>query len=718
MNIGLINFSPVDLETQSPVLQHMESPLASGPQLIDEIASLRTKLATLETQLFKILPESRDTISFVQADSSLNSALLLAKKNRLSISGSFQRSKLWRDDPFACYLFDNLRKYHDGVQAKILETSQTEQSKDLQKQVRLRKKGRFGTKNIKDNQLSLKAQMEAALPSKDHVLRHVGRFLREIHPFFPVLIEQDFYADINKILTVKNGRIELDISQKSDYLVTATILLAMRFSYQSLFLKQQAGAYLDTEEEQLLEPPVNADVVNLVNYALFESNSLRKSNVCTLQLLILLRNYQVMCQEDGDGGDGTDGYTMNGMICQLGLGMGINRGLRYPIRSKEVSHIYSPSNIEFRLLWTRLWWSCLQMDMEHSVAYGKAPVLLLTNSDHGAETHINDPLVEDRIQKMKALYPMLQKVLVQLHNVTEKPKILDILSALKFLDSQRPLFIQKRIFADPTATLISTISDTISGMRLNTLMFMLDCYLLLHFEKHRMLSDYSTTLQRSVTGCFQLLDLAFSTLNLMKTDFSGHIMQLIHPVATCIYKALQFLIYWGLRLLFMRSKITPKQSTASELLNSVISIMRDCIKVVAILGDQDYLCYRLFENYSFVLKFLEGNGEPMFYLEDAQLLESLNLMDSLTPQQLAEYSETFKKFSVSPQITTVSRYTTFWPANETRDSLFQRFRRTIEQVPGYVQQDTWKDWILNTNIFEDYEGLFADLQFPTDINYM
>ncbi|KAG7841250.1 hypothetical protein KL941_005347 [Ogataea angusta] len=718
--VSVLNFKTNSLE--NAVIKHLpRSPrttVSEQASLISEIGDLRMKLASMEAQLFTVMPESRDTVSFIQAEPNPNTALHMAKKNRFICGGSFQRNKIWRGDPFACQLFDDMRRYQENIKAELLAMSKTENPNDLQRQVRMRKKGQKRFILEEGEKLSLKSQMEAALPAKETVMRHIHYYLRAIHPVFPVLLEDEFVANVNRMIQEEKGRCVLQFGQKSDYLVTATLLLVMRFSYQSLFLKHQVGAPLNGDELVLIQQPVNADVINMVNYALFESNFLRKTSIESLQALMLLRFYQITCQEDGDGGDGTDGYNINGLICQIALGMGINRPLRFPIGDKKASKLYHPQNERLQLLWQRLWWTLLEMDMEHSISYGKTPILLLENSDHGPAMVGDSEIINDRMNKMKIIFPFLQKFLVQVHQVREKPRVVDLMSAVSLLDSQRGLFQYSSYFQDPYASLLSTISNVKSEIHINTLIFMINCYLMLHFERNRIITDYSIILQATVTVFLRNLDLTLRSFNRLKTDFSAHIMYIIHPMATCVYKSIQFLVYLGVRLLLMQTKNDEKQPLVTELLQNVVAVMRNCVKLLAIMGDQDYLCYRLYETYSYLMRILENKGEPVFNLRNPALETAPNLLAFITMQQLKDINRQLSEFTKSPQFVAVTEYALFWPANETEDSLFQKFQRSIDATMPSSELNIWNDWIMKTNIFEDYEGLFDNLQLPVDLTYI
>ncbi|KAG7894324.1 hypothetical protein KL908_001696 [Ogataea polymorpha] len=718
--VSVLNFKS-DV-TETPVIDQLprapQTGISEQASLIYEIGDLRMKLASMEARLFTIMPESQETVSFIQAEPNPNTALHMAKKNRFICGGSFQRNKIWRGDPFACQLFDDMRRYKEVIKAEMLAMSKTESPNDLQRQVRMRKKGQKRFILEEGEQLSLKSQMEAALPAKETILRHVNYYLRTIHPLFPVLLEEEFVASVNRIVQEEKGRCTLCFGQKSDYLVTAALLLVMRFSYQSLFLKHQVGAPLNGDELVLIQQPINADVINMVNYALFESNFLRKTSIESLQALMLLRFYQITCQEDGDGGDGTDGYNINGLICQIALGMGINRPLRCPVWDKKTSKLYHPQNQRLQLLWQRLWWTLLEMDMEHSILYGKMPILLLENSDHGPATVSDSDIISDRISKMKIIFPFLQKLLVQIHQVREKPRVVDLMSAVSFLDSQRGLFQYNGYFQDPYMPLLSTVSNMKSEIHLNMLVFMINCYLMLHFERNRKIGNYAVTLQATVTGFLRNLALTFRSFNRLKTDFASHIMYVIHPMATCVYKSIQFLVYLGVRLLSMQTKNDETQPLVTELLQKVVAIMRNCVKLLAIMGDQDYLCYRLYETYSYLMLILENKGEPVFNLKNPALESAPNLLASITMQQLNDINNQLSEFTKSPHFVAVTEYALFWPANETEDSLFQKFQRSVDATMPSSELDIWNDWIVKTNIFEDYEGLFDDLQLPVDLNYM
>ncbi|KAK9473852.1 uncharacterized protein V1510DRAFT_323219 [Dipodascopsis tothii] len=72
-------------------------------------------------------------------------------------------------------------------------------------------------------------------------------------------------------------------------------------------------------------PMLTTRLYGFASCTLRRTNYMAKPNLTIAQILILLKLHHVLTPEDGDGGDGSDSSVFTGMLCQLGLTMGLHR---------------------------------------------------------------------------------------------------------------------------------------------------------------------------------------------------------------------------------------------------------------------------------------------------------------------------------------------------------------------------------------------------------
>ncbi|ODV83739.1 hypothetical protein CANARDRAFT_202449 [[Candida] arabinofermentans NRRL YB-2248] len=408
--------------------------VTSSPNIastITEIAILKKRLEELENNIEARSPgKATDTISLIYDKNGDCSLLLMSKKNRFLCLGSFCYITMWKRDFLVSHLLEDFRRLKMEVRARIKEVN--------------------GVVDKTDSE-HLARKMAAFFPPEQITNLHLNRFFDYIYPFIPVLDEKGFRDSVSSILSFSNvdGRLELKIDKKLDLVIVATLLVMMRLSYTTLYLANDAQPVSqDSDAFQILEYPINLTVIEYVHFALQNVNYLRKSSIEVLQLLLLIRRYQSISQEDNDGMAATDGYIYNGLICETALSMGLNRNLSENVCDSSIPQVTDVQNPKFNSVCQKLWWSVIEMDITHAMRFGKKPAI--HQDDSATELPLFDPSASNSYNlASEKFFPIFNfKSVHNLPNMIEKLSVFQLTE----LDAKFQQFLNLEIFKEMTDT--------------------------------------------------------------------------------------------------------------------------------------------------------------------------------------------------------------------------------------------------------------------------
>ncbi|CAI5760032.1 unnamed protein product [Candida verbasci] len=184
-----------------------------------------------------------------------------------------------------------------------------------------------------DQELKLIEKIKITLPKQRIIWLLINKFFAELYPFMPILDEVSFKTEMERILGVEDYKDEppqVVIEKRLDFAYLGIMLIIIRLSYLALFSNknennQQNFESNNEELKYLLNNPININLIDMAQLCLEQFEIYRKTNLIVLQCTFLLRLYRMFAPEDGDGADGGDSQTFNGMLIQMSYNLGLNR---------------------------------------------------------------------------------------------------------------------------------------------------------------------------------------------------------------------------------------------------------------------------------------------------------------------------------------------------------------------------------------------------------
>ncbi|KAF3985393.1 hypothetical protein FT663_05314 [Candidozyma haemuli var. vulneris] len=284
----------------------------------------------------------------------------------------------------------------------------------------------------------------AILPSKKVLWTHVDRFFQYIYPFHPFLDEQHFRSSIERILGPKaysdDSFQSVEISGRIDLTFIGILCLVLRMSYLSLISNEvsentDVSKRADGDKDQhLLSCPIGIEFVDFSRFCLNQYQVSNRASLGVVQLVVYMRIYMESAPEDPDG-PGRDSHQVNnGVLLQLAYSIGLNRE-----PDKMMDTLNNPRLNNVR---RKLWMFVTHKDYTNSIKFGtpftssalfsdtKFPFLDATNSNGPS-----DSIVEESIQPIEALMPIIKDVLKTILFMNEETVISEFITHLNQLES-------------------------------------------------------------------------------------------------------------------------------------------------------------------------------------------------------------------------------------------------------------------------------------------
>lgn len=271
-----------------------------------------------------------------------------------------------------------------------------------------------------DDELALADKIELILPNESVIWLLVGRFFTHIYPFYPVIDEVCFRANISAIIGLEGydnkKKVLINVEKKLDFANLGLLLLMLRFSYLSLLstIESVNERNLNTSDQSpeaqrlkfLLNNPINLEVVDCAQECLNQFNLLRRVNMTIMQLALFTRLYHMYAPEDGDSADGGDSQVFTATLVQMALLLGLNRE---PDLFPDACNDEKVNNIG-----RKIWYMLLILDFNNAMALGTPLSIYKSMFDtkfpfykHG-NSNIIDTELEMRI--LSASFPRMDRV--------------------------------------------------------------------------------------------------------------------------------------------------------------------------------------------------------------------------------------------------------------------------------------------------------------------
>ncbi|KAI5958669.1 hypothetical protein KGF57_002514 [Candida theae] len=326
------------------------------------------------------------------------------KKKESGQEWEFQERAIDRDGFNDLRLYGNVRTkfkqsgIRDGTSA-IATTSKptgsSEQKSDVKRDTGIspepEKKSRgamsFGKGKIEE-ELNLIENLRDYLPKQKVIWKSIELFFTHLYPFFPLLDEQDFVREMERILGPKDFNdskiTDLKIEKRLDLAYLGALFIIIRFAYVSLVTnrttlmdKKMANGTDNRQEmdvQYLLLNPAEMKLIEMAELCLDQFNLNRRCALIVLQCTFLLRLYYMFGPEHGDGSDGGDSQVINGLMVQMALAIGLHRDGSvvtniYDIISDEES-IVEEDSAKQQNIHRKIWFFLVICDLIQGYQYG------------------------------------------------------------------------------------------------------------------------------------------------------------------------------------------------------------------------------------------------------------------------------------------------------------------------------------------------------------
>lgn len=187
----------------------------------------------------------------------------------------------------------------------------------------------------------------------------IDRFMQSANIMFPVVNPAVFRSDMAKYWKAKELAVQESSksggnrdskpfwmsTRKNDMRGAALFAMMLRLGRLSLAPDwKPSSAGFDDSYSVLFGPRL----LSFVWSCLRETNYMGKPNLVVAQTLICIRLHQMVAPEDGDGSDGSDAAGFLGMLCQVGMSMGLHRDPSlFPSMPPNLADLW-------RMLWSQM----------------------------------------------------------------------------------------------------------------------------------------------------------------------------------------------------------------------------------------------------------------------------------------------------------------------------------------------------------------------------
>jgi len=646
-----------------------------------------------------------DKLSLVLDEFGKNILTIGVKKNRMGAFGSFKMGIMWKRDPLMNTMFAKFRLMKKKVEAKVIAEPKLcpkkshgylSGLKNLERQVKLRKrmsKQRFVVKDDKE----LEDMMAALFPPQDVLDWHLNRFFRYIYPFCPIFDEYIVLAYTKRIVVYEDdpsgdSKVHLEVKTKLDLVRAATLLLVLRLSYISVYLETETNNPLSPKYDQkILTNPIEANTMTLARMVLERVNFLRKTSLEDMQLLLLVRLYQIIAPEDGDGGNYGDGCIFVGVLASTAVSIGLNRKIDNMIKTDT----FARTADSFHNLWGKLWLTCMEMDLELSLVYGKKPYIDIDDWDTPfpstdiKNTNLRDFYVDkysiDRLSKFRKMYSELYLLVTSVHKLRKPPAIKDVLlhidDIMKMCNQLYPVNFQEGYLTADVFSL-DVINSIKSILVIYPFILNVQYYILLHYESTDQFDKFLVLFNQIIDNVLYALEISIGTFVHIFTTMSAHALMLnayiIQAVNKIIYILLSFSVHVRLAGYRVESRISKDgermysevresqehlKSQFELLRENIFAIMKLANKCPAFSLEHYYTSFRSYGNCKCLIGWTKKGGKPIFDFEDPSWLEHSNLIEGFSKEQVQSVNQKIAKFLSLDSCVKLGEMTKRWSSN-------------------------------------------------------
>lgn len=442
--------STITSPSASTISQPSNLPTYNGPSNNQLANYIRDHLASLGVDINEKLDIYRPTNSYLNESKNSSNDYRTTSFN----SGPFSWLSIISKDPLATPIRDAVILAKKDILTKFKKSALQKSFVDINNVTNLQPNSNITnlSNNLNQNEtLQICKNIINILPNKRVIWLFIDRFFKYLYPFMPYLDQDLFIADIERIVNTNrindlNSNFEikitsLSLSEYPDLAIIGTLLIVLKFSYESLFTTD--GSFVENKPHNDLEDYLikfnQQDI--LIKYANQCLNQylilLKRSPLPILQCALLFREYQKVngCDVFVDG----DSYIYTGLLIQIATTLGLN---------KEPST--TPTNdiraCKINQLKRKIWYSLVSADINQYTQMGIPPVIdekfyntKLPEFDPNA-TNVLDLSLEETTCNMLVLRFQVEKSMKLLAdralNMKESPKFGELVYRVIALENE------------------------------------------------------------------------------------------------------------------------------------------------------------------------------------------------------------------------------------------------------------------------------------------
>lgn len=296
-------------------------------------------------------------------------------------------------------IFKNLTSKDSNFEKRMIDTIGIDDMKPLSN-LNATKESSFASKKnpslstcSEKLQIKLIEKLRNFIPNTKVLWLLIKRFFKYCYPFAPYLDQSSFIKDVQRI-TKSDPNIDiliekeipiLQIDKKLDLALMGSLMIVLRFAYQSLVgnSENEEDFPIKSEEEQyLLSHPIIEEAIELAEAALDQFKTYRRCALPIFQCSLLIAEHQKV---DGAGAHDDCTHIYIGMLSQLAVSIGLNRDPSF--FDQDVG------NSRLGTLWRKIWYGLLSLDTINFIKTGSSRIISMDSFDTKLPTF--DPLTSN-----------------------------------------------------------------------------------------------------------------------------------------------------------------------------------------------------------------------------------------------------------------------------------------------------------------------------------
>lgn len=296
------------------------------------------------------------------------------------------------------------------------------------------------------------------LPNKRNQSMLHARYFKFVHPFIPILDQNSILEEVSSTLEKfpcfdNEYYNQIKIQNDIDVQIMGIHLLIMRLGYLSLVHNDYIYNNYTEDEQSIIDDMKRIDsqsFINAINLCIGNSLVQARSSFKLIQLLTMLYFYRRVVPDDCHGISGADAHNLFGIIIKHAITTGLNRD-----PTCYITHSSITENVSLIQTWRFLWDYLCNADAISSIHTGTTLNLMcLEISDVQSPIWPDDKtgLMNQHVEKSAMIAKGYRNIVNKFSNVSQKPRIVDILMETNQLEKIFFEYFGKDFFKDVICT--------------------------------------------------------------------------------------------------------------------------------------------------------------------------------------------------------------------------------------------------------------------------